>query len=68
MRRKNQHEELLYSADQYDAFLAKESVGAAFVFSSLSQISCLNARNRKMVFVFSICGFKISEVLSHERL
>jgi hypothetical protein len=42
-------------------------VGVAFVFSSPSQISCLNARNQKMVFVFSICGFKNFEVLSRKQ-
>ena len=45
-------------------FLVGAYVGAAFVFSSPSQISCLNARNQKVVFVFSVCGFKISEDLS----
>jgi hypothetical protein len=44
-----------------------QHVGAAFVFSSPSQISCLNARNRKVVFVFSVCGFKISEDLSRKQ-
>jgi hypothetical protein len=43
------------------------SVGAAFVFSSPSQISGLNAQNQKMVFGFSVCGFKISKVLSRKK-
>jgi hypothetical protein len=42
-------------------------VGAAFVFFSPSQISCLNAPNQKMVFVSSVCGFKISEVVSRKQ-